>query len=100
MRPHLASINETKLSKSNLWYMDNGAGNHMIGQKSKFNVLDESITGRVKFVDGSTVEIKGRGSIIMKCKDGKGRALYEVYFIPSLCSNFISIGQLTEEGNE
>lgn len=84
---------------SNLWYLDNGASNHMTGQKSKFQVQDEKITGKVKFGDGSTVNIQGRGSILLKCKDGQERVLNEVYFIPDLRSNIISIGQLMEEGN-
>ncbi|MDV3180573.1 MAG: hypothetical protein Q8829_02740 [Candidatus Phytoplasma australasiaticum] len=36
----------------------------------------------------------------MKCKDGHERVFNEVYFIPSLRSNIISIGQLTEEGSK
>lgn len=98
VKPRLISANEGKHFESNLWYLDNGASNHMTGQKSKFNELDERITGRVKFGDGSTVEIKGRGSIILKCKDGQEHVLKEVYFIPNLCSNIISIGQLAKEG--
>lgn len=53
----------------------------------------------MKFGDGLTVDIKGRGSFAMKCKDGQERVLNEVYFIPSLRSNIISIGQLKEEGS-
>lgn len=86
--------------QSNLWYLDNGASNHMTGHREKFKTLDEGVTGKVKFGDGSTVEIKGKGSIILKCKNGEERLLHEVYFIPSLCSNIISLGQLSENGNK
>lgn len=55
----MATKNESKQLYSNLWYLDNVASNRMSGKKSKFHVLDEQITGRVKFGDGSTVEIKG-----------------------------------------
>ncbi|KAL8120308.1 hypothetical protein AgCh_017466 [Apium graveolens] len=55
---------------SNLWYMDNDASNLMIGHKSKFKELNEDITGQVKFGDRSLVPIKGKGSILIKCKDG------------------------------
>lgn len=34
----------------------------MTGQKSKFNELDERISGQDRFGDFSTVEIEGRGS--------------------------------------
>lgn len=72
----------------------------MTGQKSKFRVLDESVGGRVKFGDGSLVDIKGKGSIVLKYKNGEEKTLGDVYYIPSLCSNIISLGQLSEEGNK
>lgn len=68
--------------------------------KSKFNELDETVTGRVKFGDGSAVKIEGKGSIIFKCKNEEERMIREVYFIPNLCSNILSLGHLAEEGNK
>lgn len=86
--------------ESNVWYLDNGASNHMTGQRSKFASLDEGIQGQVKFGDGSLVEIKGKRSIMLQCKNGEERVLNEVYYIPTLCNNIISLGQLSEEGNK
>lgn len=98
--PKLSKIDESKQVESNMWYLDNGASNHMTGQKCKFVELDEGITGQVKFGDGSIVHIKGKGSIMLRCKNGEERILREVYYIPSLCNNIISLGQLSEEGNK
>ncbi|KAL8101290.1 hypothetical protein AgCh_033242 [Apium graveolens] len=72
----------------------------MTGLRSKFNKLDERVTGQVKFGDGSLVEIKGKGSVMFKFKNGEERIFHEVYYIPSLCSNIISLGQLSESGNK
>lgn len=44
--------------------------------------------------------IKGKGSIVVKCKNGEERMLKDVYYIPSLRSNIISLGQLSEEENK
>ncbi|XP_047328199.1 uncharacterized protein LOC124931713 [Impatiens glandulifera] len=52
------------------WFLDNGASNHMTGDKEKFFELDEAVTGKVKFGDGSTVQICGKGSIMFECKNG------------------------------
>ncbi|XP_074363311.1 uncharacterized protein LOC141703780 [Apium graveolens] len=72
----------------------------MTGERSKFRDLDEKITGQVRFGDGSTVHIKQKGSIIFKFKTGEERLLQEVYYIPSLCNNIISLSQLSEEGDK
>jgi len=51
-------------SSGYLWYLDNGASNHMTGDLEKFKTLNDEITGKVKFGDGSMVEIKGKGTIL------------------------------------
>ena len=63
LTPKLNTATDGKSEDSNMWYLDNGASNHMTGQRSKFTELDESVTGRVKFGDGSTVSIQGKGSV-------------------------------------
>lgn len=68
----------------NTWYLDNGASNHMTGDRSRFKTLDEKIAGKVKFGDGSTVNIEGKGTVAFNCKNGEERILNEVYFIPTI----------------
>lgn len=52
----------------------------------------------MKFGDGSTVQINGKGSILFTCRNGDQWLLQNVYYIPSLRSNLVSLGQLTETG--
>lgn len=82
----------------NVWYLDNGASNHMTGNRNYFEKLNEKITGQVRFGDDSRIEIKGKGSILFITKDGKRKILTDVYFIPDLRRNIISLGQATESG--
>nr|GEV01277.1 hypothetical protein [Tanacetum cinerariifolium] len=63
--------------ESDVWYLDNGASNHMTGDRSKFHELEEYVPGRVKFGDGSTVTIIGKGSVLFDCKNGDQRLLNE-----------------------
>ena len=51
-------------SYGELWYLDNGASNHMTGDHQKFRDLDTTVGGKVSFGDGFVVEIHGRGSIL------------------------------------
>ncbi|GJT43375.1 zinc finger, CCHC-type containing protein [Tanacetum coccineum] len=70
---------KTSPGEESLWYLDNGASNHMTGVKEHFKEIDEKIIGNVQFGDGSYVEIKGKGSILLECKNKEQRAISQVY---------------------
>jgi hypothetical protein len=78
------------------WYLDNGASNHMSGNASMFRDLNEEIIAKVRFGDGSAMEIMGIRTLMFQCKNGYQWLLLDVYYIPILRSNLISLGQLTE----
>ena len=84
--------------RDNLWYLDNGASNHMTGKLNFFTKLDERVTGKVKFSDDSRIDFKGKGSIMFITKSGVRKMLSDVYFIPELRNNKIILGQATESG--
>lgn len=83
-----------------MWYLDNGASNHMTGDQTKFSKLDEGVTCEVKFGDGSTVCIKGKESVWFMCKTGEEKVFTDVFYIPTLYNNIIHLGQMSEEGNK
>ena len=89
---------EGDAGEDDIWYLDNGASNHMSGDKRYFASIDESITGKVRFGDDSRIDIKGKGSIEFMDRNGEPRKIIDVYFIPDLKSNIISLGQATEAG--
>lgn len=100
VHPKLNMTGNGKSGESSIWYLDNGPSNHMTGQRSKCKDMDEGVIGEVKFGDGSTLKIQGKGSVHFTTDDGKDCVLKEVYFIPSLCNNIISLGQLSESGSK
>ncbi|KAG7546288.1 Zinc finger CCHC-type [Arabidopsis suecica] len=55
---------ERQVEGENIWYLDNGASNHMTGNRAYFSKLDETVTGKVRFGDDSRIDIKGKGSIL------------------------------------
>lgn len=99
IKPKLVTYTKKKNGDSNVWYLDNGVSNRMTGEISKFKDLNEKVTRQVHFGDESIVSIKGNGSVIFKCKNGVEKLFREVYYIPNLCNNILSLGQLFEEGN-
>ncbi|XP_048599863.1 uncharacterized protein LOC125579980 [Brassica napus] len=98
-------LNEDKVIPNNLdidkcnasvWYLDNGANTHMTRNKEFFSSLNLNTKGKVKFGDGSYVDIVGRGVVTFVCKTGEKKALKDIYYIPDLKHNILSLGKATE----
>lgn len=89
---------EAESDTKDVWYLDNGASNHMSGNRLFFYKLDETITGMVRFGDDSRIDIKGKGAVHFDLKNGEKKTLNNVYYIPGLRSNIVSLGQDTEVG--
>nr|GEW25686.1 disease resistance protein (TIR-NBS-LRR class) family [Tanacetum cinerariifolium] len=68
---HEENVGYKETNMNSLWYLDNGASNHMTGVREHFKELDEKVSGKVRFKDGSYIEIKGKGSILIECDDEK-----------------------------
>lgn len=85
---------------NNMWYLDSGCSNHMCGNKSLFSELDESFRDIVKFGDNSTVAVMGKGSVNVHLKNDVVEKICDVFYVPELKSNLISLGQLQEKGYE
>nr|GEU44449.1 zinc finger, CCHC-type [Tanacetum cinerariifolium] len=57
---HQEDVGYKETNMDSLWYLDNGASNHMTGIREYFKELDEKVGGKVRFGDGSYIEIKGK----------------------------------------
>ena len=98
-------MNEDKVIPKNLdidkgnasvWYLDNGASNHMTGNNEFFSSLNLNTKGKVKFGDGSCVDIVEKGVVTFLCKTGEKKTLKDIYYIPDLKHNKLSLGKATE----
>ncbi|GAB2284341.1 hypothetical protein Dimus_039664 [Dionaea muscipula] len=81
-----------------VWCFDTGASNHMCGKRSLFADLDETVTGMVTFGDFSKIEVKGKGRILIRLRNGKCEYISDVYYVPRMRTNILSVGQLLEKG--
>ncbi|KAL4301681.1 hypothetical protein GQ457_10G015230 [Hibiscus cannabinus] len=96
----LLALKNEENNDASTWYLDNGASNHMCGDKEAFVKLDEKVKGNVSFGDSSEVQIQGKGTILISLKDDSHGLITDVYYVPKLKSNILSLGQLLEKGYE
>nr|GFB41228.1 zinc finger, CCHC-type [Tanacetum cinerariifolium] len=93
---HEKDVGYKETNMDSLWYLDNGACNHITGVREHFKELDEKVSGNVRLGDGSWIEIKGKGSILIEWDDEMQKIIQHVYYIPDLKSNLLSLGQFTK----
>nr|GEV11403.1 retrovirus-related Pol polyprotein from transposon TNT 1-94 [Tanacetum cinerariifolium] len=94
----LLMAHEESISKiDTMWYLDFGASNHMSGQKDLFVEITEVVQGHVSFGDASKIYVKGCGKIPF-FQNGKESIIEDVYYVPTMKSNILSLGQLMEIG--
>ncbi|TYK00496.1 TMV resistance protein N-like [Cucumis melo var. makuwa] len=79
------------------WYLDSGCSNHMTGNRSIFVTLDESFQSEVKTGDNTRLQVKGQGDILVKTKKDT-KQVTNVFYVPGLKHNLLSIGQLLQRG--
>ncbi|CAL9028169.1 unnamed protein product, partial [Prunus brigantina] len=70
----------------------------MCGHKDLFSDLNESVQSVITFGDQTKIPAKGKGRITIKLNDGSSNSISDVYYVPGLRHNLLSLGQLSEKG--
>ena len=94
------TLKDDEKNEENSWYLEYGASNHMCGDKLKFVSIDENVQDNVYFGDSSKIQICGKGTILISSRNRSHRLIHDVYYVPKLKSNILSLGQLLEKGYE
>nr|GEW48633.1 hypothetical protein [Tanacetum cinerariifolium] len=84
-------------STKQTWYLDLGCSNHMTRTKSWFFRIDESFKHTVKLGNNSKLVVSGKGNIRFEI-DGITQTTTDVFFVPLLTTNLLSVGKLQEKG--
>lgn len=79
------------------WFLDSGCSNHMSGHKDFFSELDENFHRSIKLGDNCSIDVMGKGRIHLQVNN-ISQVISEVFYIPDLKNNLLSIGQLQKRG--
>jgi len=82
-----------RVQNNSIWYLDTGASNHMCGDENMFDELSKIEAGHFSFGDASKVMVKGRGTICFSQKNGRIGTIRDVYYVPDLKTNILSMGR-------
>jgi len=80
------------------WLMESGCSNHMTCKKSLFYSLDCSAIIKINLGDHTPVPTQGKGTIHLLTKHNQKKVIHDVYYVPNLKVNLISVGQLMQNG--
>jgi hypothetical protein len=94
----LMVVMETNNAKrEEVWYLDSGCSNHMCGKRQFFSDFDGTYRHSMKLGNNTRMEVIGKGNIRLEIK-GTTQVIMDVYYVPDLKNNLLSIGQLQERG--
>ena len=79
----------------NVWLLDSAFSNNMTGNKNLVENLDQCVKTEVKLRTDKTMVVDGKGVVKILTKQGELKTISEVYYVPSLKHNLLSVGQLT-----
>ena len=80
-----------------VWFLDSSCSSHMSGNKLWFTQLDEGFRQSVKLGNNSKMTVMGKGCVKLNIA-GVMQKIDDVYYIPVLKNNLLSMGQLQEKG--
>jgi hypothetical protein len=80
------------------WYLDSGCSNHMTSHREWLTSFDASKKSSIKLADGRKLAAEGIDNIVIKSKKGGKVIISEVFYVPDMSCNLLSLGQLVEKG--
>ncbi len=83
----------------NVWYVDSKASNHMTYHGEQFrDVKNLKKPSYVETGDDITHPIAHIRNLPLAMQDGKIKYLFDVFHVPNITKNLVSVGQMIEQG--
>ncbi|KAL4565654.1 hypothetical protein LXL04_029757 [Taraxacum kok-saghyz] len=83
--------------KGMLWFLDSGCSHHMCGNKDRFFDFDLDFSNFVKLGNDTRMMVTRKGNVKLFL-NGSTYVINDVYYVPDLKNNLLSIGQLQQKG--
>lgn len=93
----MSYVEMNEANREDAWFLDSGCSNHMSGDKAVFSELDESFRQLVKLGNNTRMNVLGKGNVRLHL-NRFNHVVTEVFYVPDLKNNLLSIGQLQEKG--
>lgn len=93
----MAHVELQGAKRGDVWFVDSGCSNHMCGDRGMFTILDTPFTHSVKLGNNHILTVSGKGVVKIILK-GISYVMSDVYYVPELKNNLLSVGQLQEKG--
>lgn len=93
----MSYVEHNQSGREDVWFLDSGCSNHMCAHKQWFSDLDEEFHQSVKLGNDSKMAVLGKGTIQLQLA-GITQVITDVFYIPELRNNFLSIGKMQERG--
>jgi len=93
----MSVVEENEVGREDVWFMDSRCSNHMCGDKTLFSNLNESFRQMVKLGNNMKMSVVGKGNVRLQVSEFV-HVITEVFYVPELRNNLLSIGQLQEKG--
>ena len=87
-----------KTNGDDIWFLDSGCSNHMIGNIALFSNLAQSVKSQVTLGTDSKISVMGKGEVKIFTKKGEKKTIADVYYVSGMKCNLLSIGQLVQKG--
>lgn len=93
----MSYIEQHQTKSEEVWFLDSGCSNHMTGNREWFSELEEGFRRTIKLGNDTRMAVMAKGNVQLQV-NGMTQVISDVYYIPELKSNLLSIGQLQEKG--
>ena len=84
-------------NRKDAWFLDSSCSNHMCGDKNMFCELNKEFRQLVKLGNNTQMTVLGKGKVKLLL-NGLQHIVIDVFYVPELKNNLLSIGQLQEKG--